>query len=86
MTVKPIQDRRGGMVAFAPLVGSNAIEVKTYEASDADRARIYLHLTAPPSFDDPSGREVAAKLDMDMVRDLRDMCDWFIANHYLVRG
>jgi hypothetical protein len=86
MSVKPIQDPSGGMVRFDPIAGSNGIEVNTYESSEPSAPMIYLHLTAPPSFDDPSGRELAARLGVDGIRALRDQCDWFLANHYLVRG
>lgn len=86
MTVKPIVDRDGGMARFAPMGSSNNVEVKMYEASDADAPRVYLHLVKPPSFDNPSGYEIPAKLDMAALRTLRDQCDWFLANHYLVRG
>ncbi len=86
MTVKPITDRHGGMVSFAPINGADGTTVKMYEASDTDKARVYLHCTEQPSFADPSGREIAPKLDLAAVEKLRDMCDWFIKNHYMVRG
>lgn len=85
MTVTPNQGQRG-LCGFDPISADRGTVVKVYESSDDTAAKVYLHLVEPPSFDDPSGREIAAQLDMDALQTLHDELSWMIENHFMVRA
>lgn len=61
-------------------------EVKVYESSNAEHACVWLKVEQQPTLASPGGVEVAAHLDLDACRLLRDQLNYFVEHHYHLEG